>query len=83
MLVWGVMIRAGHDGRLCSGDYYNGDINDAQPYQWESGKFILVCLIYQVIEAIVMTVLNSYGNQHQGGVKHIPSEASDDYVRQY
>ena len=64
MIVWGIVLRAGHDGRMCSGDLYTGDEVKPEPYLWVSGKFIKYNLLYQaLLEVPVMTLLHTFGKQ--------------------
>ena len=64
LIVWGIVLRAGWDGRMCSGDLYTGDEVKPEPYLWVSGKFIKYNLLYQVfLEIPVMTLLHSFGRQ--------------------
>ena len=35
MYGWGFWLRTCHNGRLCSGDFYDGEEEFPEPYQWK------------------------------------------------
>ena len=44
--VCGTVFRFKHHGKVCSGDYFNSDLySEVPPFQWKSGRFMIVYLI--------------------------------------
>ena len=56
-MIWGLVIRLSHNGKVCSGDFHVDSGEHPEPYQWVSGFFILFSIVFWVVSIPITTVI--------------------------